>query len=156
MRLDTTTVRQQVLAFLATFRLAVEHPDADRGLITLGPDGVRANVDAFLWTLWQGAIPALELLLLLEVPLANADVVVAWAKRQQHPAGYFKRGVLGRTFREATYRACGLLKRLDAIHDPAGWDPASAIADCIAKTTHAQRMRPGGCFTACRCWRCSA
>ncbi|MCI0580550.1 MAG: terpene cyclase/mutase family protein [Chloroflexi bacterium] len=126
--LSREAVTVAILGLLAGYALTPEEvaglkrrpAGADKGLIAIEPDGARANLEAFWWTLEYPYL-VIAILSFLGVSLLNRDEVIAWIKERQHPLGYFPNDKTGRTVREATYYACAMLSLLGAGQDRSGW-----------------------------------
>jgi hypothetical protein len=127
--LDTPHVRERILGWLARSAPGEEtlrdvykrpRPGTEKALISVEPDGVRANLGAVWWR-GEGPLLTISVLALLHVPLLNGEKIVAWIKGQQHEDGTIHKGRLGATPRAATYAACVLLRLLGAELDEEAW-----------------------------------
>ncbi len=132
--LDREEMKHHIQGFLERYSLPLEEikkvtkpwPGCDKGLITVGSEGVQANLDAFWWTRYN-PFYALSTLAFFEIPLLNKSQIVQWIKQQQQPDGYFRTGKLGYSVRGSTYRACVMLHLLGAERDETGWNRAKLI-----------------------------
>lgn len=120
---------QRVLGFLESRRLPPDsflmrkhpRPGIEKGLITIEPNGARANIASGKWS-FERPHMVLSILHLLGVPLLNPSEVIAWVKAHQSAAGFFTSEMLGANVREATHAACTILHWLGADRDEDGWD----------------------------------